>query len=84
MSVACFAKCCFALLDGLRRHAPGSVKVHLKYGRLTLLDVKRACDQLEHTGSRAKGNRWSAMTMRQLLQCQREITAELERRNDNK
>ncbi|CAJ1380755.1 unnamed protein product, partial [Effrenium voratum] len=31
----------------LRRHAPGSVKVHLKYGRLTLHDVKKAVDSLD-------------------------------------
>lgn len=32
-----------------RRHAPGSVKVHLKYRRLTLKDVKDACDALDGT-----------------------------------
>ena len=35
--------------ETLRRHAPGSVKVHLKhlYGRLTLKDIKEACDALD-------------------------------------
>ena len=30
------------------RHAPGSLKVHLKYSRLTLEDVKAACDRPTH------------------------------------
>ena len=28
-----------------RRQAPGSVKVHLNYGRLTVVDVKSVCEQ---------------------------------------
>ena len=61
------------------RHAPGSVKVHLRYGRLTLKDVKEACDNIA-TGSPG-GEKWASMTTRQLLNCQAEITAVLKQRN---
>ncbi len=60
------------------RHAPGSIKVHLRYGRLTLKDVKEACDNIG-SGSPA-GKRWSAMSTKQLLKCQEEINAVLKRR----
>ena len=36
-----------ALSMKFARHAPGSIKVHLWYGRLTLEDVKAACDKIE-------------------------------------
>ena len=29
------------------RHAPGSVRLHLRYGRLALQDVQKACDCVE-------------------------------------
>jgi hypothetical protein len=59
------------------RHAPGSYKVHLKYGRLTLDDVKTACDSLQ--GSR-KRTQWSGMTTKDLLAAQKAIGRELETR----
>ena len=60
------------------RHAPGSVRVHLRYGRLTLRDVKEACDNLPGGGGDQK---WKHMSVRQLLKCQAEINTELRRRN---
>ena len=59
------------------RHAPGSYKVHLKYGRLSLEDVKAACDVLK--GSRQK-TVWSTMTTPALLAAQKGITKELQLR----
>ena len=56
------------------RHAPGSYKVHLKYGRLTLDDVKAACDALR--GSRRKAQ-WTTMTTQNLLHAQKAIVREL-------
>lgn len=56
------------------RHAPGSFKVHLRYGRLTLDDVKTACDALP--GSRKK-TQWSTMTTQSLLAAQKAIAKEL-------
>ena len=63
------------------RHAPGSVQVHLSYGRLTLRDVKEACDSLTQ---KAGGKKWASMSTKQLLNCQSEINAELKRRNASK
>ena len=60
------------------RHAPESHKVHLKYGRLTLVDVKEACDRLPGS-SVGKATKWSKMTVPQLLAAQKGITAELEK-----
>ena len=60
-----------------RRHAPGSVKVHLKYGRLTLKDVKDACDALD--GTPLKSN-WAQVSSQQLKAASKKINAELERR----
>ena len=60
------------------RHAPGSIKVHLAYGRLTLKDVKEACDNIG-CGSPA-GNKWSAMNTKQLLKIQDEINSVLKQR----
>ena len=65
------------------RHAPNSAKVHLKYGRLTLADVKAACDGLR-TSSDSKGTQWQKMSTRALLLAQKEITAELTKRNNDK
>mgnify|MGYP007004488310 CR=1 FL=1 len=61
-----------------RRHAANSVKVHLKYGRLTLHDMKKVCDSLEiKQGKRAK---CSSHTTKELWAAQREIAEELKRR----
>jgi hypothetical protein len=59
------------------RHAPGSYKVHLRYGRLTLDDVKAACDALR--GSRKK-TQWSEMPTEGLLAAQKAIAKELQLR----
>ena len=56
------------------RHAPGSFKVHLGYSRLTLTDVKQACDKL--TASRKK-TKWSDWATRDLLAAQKSINKEL-------
>ncbi|CAJ1455279.1 unnamed protein product [Effrenium voratum] len=51
--------------SGQWRHAPGSVKVHLKYGRLTLHDVKKAVDSLD-SGCVRKGaslKSWSTKSL---------------------
>ena len=60
------------------RHGPGSVRVHLRYGLLTLRDVKEACD---NRGGGGGDKNWKHMSVRQLLKCQAEITTELRRRN---
>ena len=65
------------------RHAPGSVKVHLAYGRLTLRDVKRVCDRLEDVQPTRK-RKWADMSTQQLLQCQKAICKELETRHAQK
>lgn len=59
------------------RHAPGSYKVHLGYSRLTLDDVRNACDKLE---SSRKRTRWSTWSTKDLLKAQGEITKELRAR----
>ncbi len=59
------------------RHAPGSFKVHLGYGRLSLSDVKTACDKLD---SSRKKTRWTTWTTKELLKAQKEIIAELSAR----
>jgi len=60
------------------RHAPGSIKVHLRYGRLTLKDVKEACDNIGLVSP--AGNKWSAMNTKQLLKIQDEINKVLKQR----
>ena len=62
------------------RHAPGSIRVHLRYGRLSLRDVKGACDALCDRGDQQKRS-WLAMSTAQLLRYQKEITTELTRRH---
>ena len=63
------------------RHAVGSVKVHLKYGRLTLEDVKRACDETARSTPPApKRKRWASMSVKELRQCQDEIRDEIKKR----
>jgi len=66
------------------RHAPGSQKVHLRYGQLSLADVQAACDSLPSSQTQKKKNQWAAMSMTQLLAAQREINAELTRRSQRK
>jgi hypothetical protein len=56
------------------RHAPDSYKVHLKYGRLTLDDVKAACDKLQSSRPKTK---WSSMSTKDLLAAQHGISKEL-------
>ena len=64
------------------RHAPGSYKVHLKYGRLTLQDTKQACDATRGSSSTKKTKfSWANMSNKDLLQCQKEILKELARRD---
>ena len=64
------------------RHAPGSYKVHLKYGRLTMQDTKQACDATRGSSSTKKTKcSWASMSSKDLLQCQTEILKELARRD---
>ena len=56
------------------RHAPGSFKVHLGYSRLTLMDVKMACDKLS---SSRKKTKWSEWATKDLLAAQKDINREL-------
>ena len=59
------------------RHAPSSYKVHLKYGRLTLQDVKQACDATRGSSANKKTMfPWGNMSSKDLLQCQKEILQE--------
>ena len=59
------------------RHSPSSHKVHLRYGRLTLADVKESCDKL--SGSRPK-TKWSTMSTAELLKAQAAVNKELKKR----
>ena len=63
------------------RHAPSSYKVHLKYGRLVLQDVKAACDATRNSNMKRAKRAWATMSSKDLLLCQKEITAELARRS---
>ena len=63
------------------RHAPDSYKVHLRYGRLTLADVKQACDATRASNPKKNKHPRAEMSNKDLLQCQKEITAELARRD---
>jgi integrase len=65
---------CTAMSMKYARHAPDSFKVHLKYGRLTLDDVKAACDKLQSSRPKTK---WSEMSTKDLLSAQRGISQEL-------
>jgi hypothetical protein len=56
------------------RHAPGSFKVHLGYSRLTLTDVKVACDRLSMSRKKTK---WSDWATKDLLAAEKEINREL-------
>ena len=67
----------------LRRHAPGSVRVHLSYGRLTMQDVKSACDGMEDNKKKdqqLRKQKWAAMSKHELVQARREIDRELAKR----
>ena len=64
------------------RHAPGSYKVHLKYGRLTLQDTQQACDATRGSSSTKKTKlSWAHMSSKDLLQCQKDILKEITRRD---
>ena len=62
------------------RHAPGSFKVHVGYSRITLSDVKDACDKLSSLRKRKVGSKGSSYTTKQLLALQKDINAELRAR----
>ena len=62
------------------RHAPGSFKVHLKYGRLTLQDVKQVCDATRGSSTKKTILPWVDMSSKDLLRCQQEILKEIMRR----
>ena len=49
------------------RHAPSSYKVHLKYGRLTLEDMKQACDATRASNSKRTKRPWADMSTKDLL-----------------
>jgi hypothetical protein len=66
------------------RHQPGSQKVHLRYGQLTLQDLQSACDALPSAGGQERKRQWQKMSVPQLLLAQKEITSELTRRNSGK
>jgi len=66
------------------RHAPGSQKVHLRYGQLTLQDLQSACDALPGTHGRKQKSEWQKLSIPQLLKIQKEINAELSRRSSKK
>ncbi len=55
------------------RHSPQSCKVHLRYGRLTLHDVKAACDKF----SNSRYTKWSKWSTKDLLKAQKAINKEL-------
>ncbi|CAE7417596.1 unnamed protein product [Symbiodinium natans] len=70
-----------ALSMKFARHASGSVKVHLKYGRLTLKDVKAACDKMD-----SKGSTWpdfSRVPTAKLKRARLDIDQELRKRVKN-
>eukprot|EP00959_Pyramimonas_sp_CCMP1952_P362613 7593824-Pyramimonas_sp.AAC.1 len=64
------------------RHAPSSYKVHLGYSRLTLKDIKRACDATDGSAPpNGSQRRWAKMSMAELLAAQREVAEEIQRRH---
>ena len=72
---------CTSLTMKYNRHAPSSYKVHLNYGRLVLHDVKVACDSTRNSNHKRTQRTWSTMSSTEFLKCQKEITAELARRD---
>ena len=66
---------CTAMSMKYARHAPESFKVHLKYGRLTLEDVKAACDVLQSSRKRTK---WNSLSTKELLEAKADIEKELQ------
>ena len=63
------------------RHAPTSYKVHIRYGRLTLADLKQALDATRASNPKTTKRQWGQMSNADLLQCQKEITREPARRD---
>ena len=64
------------------RHAPSSYKVHLGYGRLTLKDIKKACDATEGSAPPSSSHgKWAKMSTAGLLAVQRDVGEELQRRH---
>ena len=63
------------------RHSPSSYKVHLKYGRLTLQDVKQACDATRGSSTTKTKFPWADMSSKDLLRCQKEILRESTRKD---
>ena len=59
------------------RHSSGSFKVHLRYGQLTLADVKKACDRLSDSSKKTK---WGTWTTKNLLIAQKQVQKELAKR----
>ena len=53
--------------------------MHLKYGQLTLKDVKAACDEVDLAKGKSKLN-WAQMSTKDLKEVQRDIGQELKRR----
>ena len=68
---------CTAMSMKYARHSPESYKVHLKYGRLTLDDIKTACDSLPSSRKRTK---WTGISTKELLEAKADIEKELEAR----
>ena len=68
---------CTAMSMKYARHAPESFKIHLKYGRLTLDDVKAACDALQ---SSRKKTKWSSLSTKELMEAKAAIEKELKTR----
>ena len=70
-----------ALIMKYARHAPTSYKVHLRYGRQTLADLKQALAATRASNPKTTKCQWCQMSNADLLQCQKEITRELARRD---
>ena len=62
------------------RHAPGSVKVHLRYGQLALTDVKTVVDTTGTAKAGLNGEATRDMTANGLRRSVRLAQAELSRR----
>lgn len=62
------------------RHAPGSVKVHLRYGQLALTDVKTAVDKADNVNAGLSQDATHEMTANGLRRSLRLAQAELARR----
>ena len=62
------------------RHAPGSVKVHLRYGQLALTDVKTVVDKADTAKAGLNDEATRDMTAKGLRRSVRLAQAELSRR----